>query len=125
MEWLDDKPLLSKAEWIEIGNNIRKYRKSHKWTQDELAGYMRTDYRVVSRHEQGGHMDLETILKYSVVFGCSANELLPLSFRGGIETNLAGILPSLYDTISVVSKLPFEKQIFIADIISKLLQQVA
>lgn len=125
MEWLDDKPLLSEEAWTEIGDNIRKHRKKHKWTQAELAGYVGSDYRVVSRHEQGEHMELETLMRYCAVFGCSANDLLPLSFQGSINANLSGILPSLYETICIVSKMPFEKQIFINDIISKLLQQVA
>ncbi len=125
MEWLDDKPLLGDVEWTEIGRNIYRHRKQNNWTQAELAGYMGSDYRVVSRHEQGGHMDLETILRYSVVFGCSANDLLPLSFQGSIAANLTGILPSLYETICNVTKLPTQEQDFINDILSKLLSRVA
>ena len=70
-------------------------------------------------------MELETLMRYCAVFGCSANDLLPLSFQGSINANLSGILTSLYETICIVSKMPFEKQIVINDIISKLLQQVA
>lgn len=62
---------------LELYENIKRYRKLNKWTQQELAdrvGY--TDRSVVSKIE-AGRVDLpqSMIMKFAQVFGISAGEL--------------------------------------------------
>ena len=62
---------------LEIYENIKKYRKMNKWTQEELAkkvGY--GDRSTISRIERG-EIDLpqSMIVKFAKVFGLSAGEL--------------------------------------------------
>ena len=48
-EWRD--PLLGDNELREIGTFIFQKRTARGWTQEDLAGFIGSDYRVVSRHE--------------------------------------------------------------------------
>ena len=62
---------------LELYENIKKYRKLNKWTQEELAqkvGY--EDRSTISRIERG-QIDLpqSMILKFAKVFGISAGDL--------------------------------------------------
>ena len=47
-QWLEKTPLLGDNELREIGNLICEKRKARGWSQNDLAGYMGSDYRVVS-----------------------------------------------------------------------------
>ncbi len=107
-------PLFGKDDWRIIGQEIRRRRKQKKWTQEDLAGYMNTDYRVISRHENGKGMSVETLVKYVTVFECSMESFLPKNCR---KIELSGIVPSLVDTLLVVGKLPESKQLLINGII--------
>ena len=60
-QWLEKTPLLGDVELREIGNIICKKRTARGWTQNDLAGYLGSDYRVVSRHENGHGMNLESL----------------------------------------------------------------
>lgn len=62
-EWRD--PLLGDNELREIGTLIFQKRTARGWTQEDLAGFIGSDYRVVSRHENGHGMNLESLMRYS------------------------------------------------------------
>ena len=122
MEWLDinsedgyeTTPLTDDNDWKEIGNNIRKKRKKHKWTQEELAGRICSDRNIVSRHENAEvQITLESLLKYAIVFDCGLSDLLPVRFRDKDKDSmnqLKGLTPGLYATMCLLSTMPVEKQ---------------
>ena len=109
-QWLEQTPLLGDNELREIGNLICEKRKARGWTQNDLAGYLGSDYRVVSRHENGHGMNLESLVRYSQVFSCPITSLLPMKFRQNIS-------PQLLDVLAAVAVLPEEKQNTIAAMI--------
>ena len=109
-QWLEKTPLLGGNELREIGNLICEKRKAHGWSQNDLAGYIGSDYRVVSRHENGHGMNLESLVRYSQVFGCPITALLPAKFRQNISTQLL-------DVLMAAAVLPEEKQNKIAAMI--------
>ena len=78
-QWLEQTPLLGDSELREVGNLICEKRKARGWSQNDLAGYLGSDYRVVSRHENGHGMNLESLVRYSQVFSCPITALLPKS----------------------------------------------
>ena len=91
-------------------NRIREKRKARGWSQNDLAEYLGSDYRVVSRHENGHGMNLESLVRYSRVFNCPITSLLPMKFRQNIS-------PQLIDVLVAVAVLPEEKQNTIAAMI--------
>ena len=107
-------PLFGKAEWREVGKEIYRRRKQKKWTQEDLAGFMDSDHRVVSRHENGESMSVETLVKYAVTFGCSTESLLPENLR---KQDLSGITPPLRDTLRLIASLPETDQMAINTIL--------
>jgi len=109
-QWLEKTPLLGDNELREIGNLICEKRKARGWSQNDLAGYMGSDYRVVSRHENGHGMTLESLVRYSKVFDCPMVALLPAKFH----QNISG---QLLDVLTAVAVLPEEKQNKIAAMI--------
>ena len=109
-QWLEKPPLLGDNELREIGNLICEKRKARGWSQNDLAGYMGSDYRVVSRHENGHGMTLESLVRYSKVFDCPMVALLPAKFH----QNISG---QLLDVLTAVAVLPEEKQNKIAAMI--------
>ena len=109
-QWLEKTPLLGNDELREIGNLLFKKRKARRWSQKDLAGYIGSDHRVVSRHENGDKMNLESLLRYSKVFECSMEALLPEKFR----QNMSSQLPDAFAELAV---LPEEKQNQIAALI--------
>lgn len=117
-QWLEKTPLLGDVELREIGNIICKKRTARGWTQNDLAGYLGSDYRVVSRHENGHGMNLESLIRYSRVFGCQITSLLPAKFRQNIS-------PQLLDVLTAVAVLPVEQQDKIAAMIQMAIDLVA
>lgn len=109
-QWLEKTPLLGDNELREIGNLICEKRKARGWSQNDLAGYIGSDYRVVSRHENGHGMTLESLIRYSKVFDCPMVALLPAKFH----QNISG---QLLDVLTAVAVLPEEKQNKIAAMI--------
>lgn len=109
-QWLEKTPLLGDNELREIGNLILEKRKARGWSQNDLAGYLGSDYRVVSRHENGHGMNLESLVRYSKVFDCPIAALLPAKFHQNISVQLLEILTE-------VAVLPEEKQNKIAAMI--------
>ena len=106
-QWLEQTLLLGDSELREVGNLICEKRKARGWSQNDLAGYLGSDYRVVSRHENGHGMNLESLVRYSQVFSCPITALLPAKFRQNIS-------PQLLDVLAAVAVLPEEKQNTIA-----------
>ena len=94
-QWLEKTPLLGDVELREIGNIIFEKRTAHGWSQNDLAGYLGSDYRVVSRHENGHGMNLESLVRYSRVFNCSITALLPAKFRQNISSQLLEVLTAI------------------------------
>ena len=110
MRCLDDnQPLITEKEWSEIGKTIRQKRKREHCSQLELADYLGSDSRIISRHENGARMDLDTILRYAAAFECPLTDFLPVRYRTE-ENKLAGLTPDLFQTISDLAKLSPEKQ---------------
>lgn len=105
------EPLLGQQELYEIGDNIRNKRKERNWTQEDLAGHMESDHRVVSRHESGSGMDLEMLLRYAHAFGCSPTALLPQKFRIG------ELSASLMEVLVLVAAMPSHRQDIVAEMI--------
>ena len=109
-QWLEKTPLLGDSELREVGYLICEKRKAQGWSQNDLAGYLGSDYRVVSRHENGHGMNLESLIRYTRVFGCPRTGLLPAKFRQNIS-------PQLLEVLAAVAVLPEEKQNTIAAMI--------
>jgi len=107
-------PQFGKDEWREVGKEIRRRRKLIKWTQEDLAGYMDSDHRVVSRHENGESMSVETLVKYASALGCTTDALLPLHLK---REELRGINPQLQETLRAVSSLQEAQQLAINQIL--------
>ncbi len=119
--WLNT-PLLNKKEYAEIGINIRKLRKNKGWTQEELAGYVNSDYRVISRHENGYGINLEMLIRYKSAFDCDISELLPQKYR---HVRLSGLSSDILVTIRALASLPTSKQNEINNIIKKIIDLYA
>lgn len=115
-EWRD--PLLGDNELREIGTLIFQKRTARGWTQEDLAGFIGSDYRVVSRHENGHGMNLESLMRYANVFNCPVAALLPAKFRQGLSTKLLEMLVE-------VAGLPEEKQNKIAAMIKTAIELAA
>lgn len=65
--------------YTELGNNIRKFREEHGYTQDEL-GHLLGDYSpsAISYFEKGERKPrIEEISKLSEIFEVDINEILP------------------------------------------------
>lgn len=115
-EWRD--PLLGDNELKEIGTLIFQKRTARGWTQEDLAGFIGSDYRVVSRHENGHGMNLESLMRYSRAFNCPVIALLPAKFRQGLPA-------MLLDVLVEVAGLPEEKQNKIAAMIKTAIELAA
>lgn len=62
---------------LNIGENIRKYRKQADLTQDQLADRLGVSYQSVSRWENGlTYPDMELLPSIAKIFNVSIDELL-------------------------------------------------
>ena len=62
---------------IAIGNNIKKYRKQRKITQEQLAGVLGVSDQAVSRWENGTtYPDIELLPTIALYFGVTLDELM-------------------------------------------------
>ena len=85
------------VNYNEIGDRIRKIRKSKKIAQEKLAEM--TDYSVthISHIETGSAKASIEILKVSAALGCTPNDILCDSMAGAKETFLNQITEKLVD----------------------------
>lgn len=86
------------VNYKEIGDRIRKIRKSKKIAQEKLAEM--TDYSIthISHIETGSaKASIEAILKVSAALGCTPNDILCDSMAGAKETFLNQITEKLVD----------------------------
>ncbi len=67
----------TKDDKFEIGNRINALRKQRRMTLEQLSQPTGIDPRVISRHENGQLCNVETLVKYAIVLGCSIEDLLP------------------------------------------------
>lgn len=118
-QWLNH-PLFDKDEWREMGEGIYARRKNRGWTQEELAGYMNSDHRVVSRHENGGGIELEMLMRYSFLFGCEITDLLPKKYQ--VKRSLT---PKMTECVSRAAALPAEKQDKLSNVMNATIEAVA
>lgn len=120
-QWLDlDHPLFGKDEWREMGENIYARRKNRGWTQEELAGYLNSDHRVISRHENGGGIDLEMLMRYSLLFGCEITDLLPKKYQ--VKRSLT---TKMSECVARASALSPEKQDKLSNVMQATIEVVA
>ncbi len=117
--WLEIYPQFAGKEWNAVGHEIYRRRKKRGWTQEDLAGYMNSDHRLISRHENGESMNVETLVKYAAVFDCSVDDLLQTNNQRG---GLAGLSSELVDTLQSVASLPEEDQQIINDMLKNALR---
>ncbi|MBO5570181.1 MAG: helix-turn-helix transcriptional regulator [Clostridia bacterium] len=112
-------PLLGTKELYEIGDNIREKRQDCGLTQMALATLMDTDPRVISRHESGNGMDLETMLRYSLALRCNISDLMPRKYRKG------ALIPQLQACFTMAAILPDDQQEKLSKIIKGILDMAA
>ena len=67
----------TKEEKYWIGNRIQSLRKQRGWTLDNLSATTGIDPKVISRHQNGGLCNLESMIKYALAFECEIEDLLP------------------------------------------------
>ncbi len=71
---------------LNIGENIRKYRKNMNWTQEQLAEMLGASVQSVSRWESGGgYPEMELLPEIARTFAVSVDELMGY---GASETRL-------------------------------------
>jgi len=63
-------------EYHDIGENIRKYRKRLKLTQDELADKVGITWEMISRYERGESSPMNQLDKLAEALGVSAGSLV-------------------------------------------------
>ncbi|MCD4756581.1 helix-turn-helix domain-containing protein [bacterium] len=63
-------------EYHDIGENIRKYRKRLKLTQDELADRVGITWEMISRYERGESSPMNQLDKLAKSLGVSAGDLV-------------------------------------------------
>ncbi len=65
---------------LNLGYNIRKYRKENGFTQESLAEYLGVSYQAVSRWENGTtYPDMELVPVMAKLFGVSADSLFDIT----------------------------------------------
>ena len=118
--WLESNgPQFAEKEWNAVGREIYRRRKKHGWTQEDLAGYMGADHRLISRHENGESMSVETLVKYAVVLDCPVDDLLPTKNQ---RNGLAELSPEVKETLQSVACLPEEDQLIINEMLKNALR---
>ncbi len=61
------------------GEGIRKARKSHHLTQEQLAKALNVSKSTIANYENGKTIpSMETVIKLSMIFGITTDELLDL-----------------------------------------------
>ena len=113
-----ENSLFDGKDWHDIGENIRIMRNNNAWTQQQLADLVDIDYKVISRHENGQAMTLETLVKYSTAFNCSVDRLIPVKYRNG---ELTGLSSDILDCLRSISALPIVQQDAIAQAIQAIM----
>jgi len=116
-----ENSLFDEKDWHDIGDNIRSLRKDNAWTQQQLADRIDMDYKVISRHENGQAMTLDTLVKYSMAFNCSVDRLIPVKYRNGESTGLSS---DVLDCLHGISTLPVVQQDAIAKAIKSILMAI-
>ena len=62
---------------LNLGENIRKYRKRIDWTQEQLADRLGVSYQSVSRWESGnGYPDMEHLPTMARLFSVTMDDLI-------------------------------------------------
>ncbi len=60
-----------------IAKRIRDQREEHRWTQLDLASKSGLSLSAITKYESGAAAPMvDNIIKLSVVFGCTPNDLL-------------------------------------------------
>lgn len=79
-----------------IGNNIKLLRKAKGITQEELADAVHVSFQAVSKWENGGAPDIETLPVLANFFGVSIDELM--GFKLNALTNKERFIKFMADT---------------------------
>ena len=76
---------------IYFAENIKKFRKERKLTQEALAEYLDVSFQTVSKWERGeGYPDITTLPVISTFFGVTLDELFGVN-RAETEVKLVSI----------------------------------
>lgn len=60
-----------------FGDNLRKYRKEKKITQENLADLLNVSFQTVSKRERGkAEPNIDTLIKISKIFEVSIDDLV-------------------------------------------------
>ena len=72
---------MKKAVWEQLGNNVlgdnvSKFRKMNRYTQEQLAEKVNVDVKTISRLENGGNTDILTLLRITKALGMDSVDML-------------------------------------------------
>ena len=80
----------TRSEKYEIGDKIQTLRKQRGWTLEKLSEATGIDPKVISRHQNGGLFNVESMVKYACAFGCQMEDLLPTRMASQINGDTEG-----------------------------------
>ena len=87
-----------------IGNNIRKFRKAKKMTQQQLAMELALDCSTISKYERNEiNITPDIIIDLCNTFSCSPNDLF------GVD-NLTQYKINEKELIEIFNKIPFDQR---------------
>lgn len=82
-----------------IGNQIKTFRKSAGFTQDELAKRLNTTKQTISRYEKGDRKaNQDMLFELCDIFGVSIDDFFP-SQNEALQSPIASSIQSIYDQL--------------------------
>ena len=85
---------------LNLGNNIRQYRRRDKRTQEQLAEVLGVTAQAVSRWESGGsYPDMDLIPSIANFFGVTIDELF--GYEGDRNKRIEALESQIYDMIDM------------------------
>ena len=92
-----DSTVTSKDYNVQIGENIRTYRKLQHMTQQELADKLHKSLACISKYEKGiVSLDIYTLHEIAGILGLPLQMLLPKDDEPGLSNQAAAQLPDFF-----------------------------
>lgn len=92
-----DSTVTSKDYNVQIGKNIRTYRKLQHMTQQELADKLHKSLACISKYEKGiVSLDIYTLHEIAGILGLPLQMLLPKDDEPGLSNQAAAQLPDFF-----------------------------